>query len=97
MSSLIAWFGDHLNYWTITLLMTLESTVVPVPSELVVAPAAYKAADDGELNVILIVLFALPEQLVLLRTKVLLHSADSHSAQVELAACFPDVYPLYLY
>ena len=58
MSSLIAWFGDHLNYWTITLLMTLESTVVPVPSELVVAPAAYKAADDGELNVILIVLFA---------------------------------------
>ena len=58
MSSLIAWFVDHLNYWTITLLMTLESTVVPVPSELVVAPAAYKAADDGELNVILIVLFA---------------------------------------
>lgn len=58
MSSLIAWFGDHLNYWTITLLMTLESTVVPVPSEFVVAPAAYKAADDGELNVILIVLFA---------------------------------------
>lgn len=58
MSSLIAWFGEHLNYWTITLLMTLESTVVPVPSEFVVAPAAYKAADDGELNVILIVLFA---------------------------------------
>ena len=58
LSSLLAWFGDHLNYWTITLLMTLESTVVPVPSELVVAPAAYKAADDGELNVFLIVLFA---------------------------------------
>jgi len=58
MSSLLAWFGDHLNYWTITLLMTLESTVVPVPSELVVAPAAYKAADDGELNFFLIILFA---------------------------------------
>ena len=58
MSELLAWFGEHLNYWTITLLMTLESTVVPVPSELVVAPAAYKAADSGELNVILIVLFA---------------------------------------
>lgn len=58
MSSLITWFGDHLNYWTITLLMTLESTVVPVPSELVVAPAAYKAADDGELSVYLIILFA---------------------------------------
>ncbi|MBR0274465.1 MAG: DedA family protein [Bacteroidaceae bacterium] len=58
MSSLIAWFTDHINYWVITLLMTLESTVVPVPSELVVAPAAYKAAEDGELNFFLIILFA---------------------------------------
>ena len=31
----------NLNYSTITFLMLLESTVVPVPSELVVAPAAY--------------------------------------------------------
>jgi len=58
MSSLISWFFNHINYWVITLLMTLESTVVPVPSELVVAPAAYKAAEDGELSVFLIVLFA---------------------------------------
>ena len=58
MSSLIAWFTNHINYWVITLLMTLESTVVPVPSELVVAPAAYKAAEDGELNFFLIILFA---------------------------------------
>ena len=47
----------NLNYGTILLLMLLESTVVPVPSELVVAPAAYLAA-GGELNVILVVLFA---------------------------------------
>lgn len=58
MTSLLAWFSEHLNYWTITILMTLESTVVPVPSELVVAPAAYKAAGSGELNVVLIILFA---------------------------------------
>ena len=58
MSSLISWFFNHINYWVITLLMTLESTVVPVPSELVVAPAAYKAAEDGELSVFLIILFA---------------------------------------
>jgi len=58
MSSLISWFFNHINYWVITLLMTLESTVVHVPSELVVAPAAYKAAEDGELSVFLIVLFA---------------------------------------
>ncbi len=48
---------NNLNYPTILLLMLLESTVIPVPSELVVAPAAYHAA-SGELNVFLIILFA---------------------------------------
>ena len=47
----------NLNYGTIFFLMLLESTVVPVPSELVVAPAAYHAA-SGQLNVVLIILFA---------------------------------------
>lgn len=35
---------SQLNYGAIFLLMLLESTVIPVPSELVVAPAAYHAA-----------------------------------------------------
>ncbi len=48
---------SNLNYGTIFFLMLLESTVVPVPSELVVAPAAYHAA-SGHLNVLLVVLFA---------------------------------------
>ena len=48
---------NNLNYGTILLLMLLESTVIPVPSELVVAPAAYHAA-GGNLNVVLVVLFA---------------------------------------
>lgn len=48
---------DNLNYATITFLMLLESTVIPVPSELVVSPAAYRAA-QGELNVFLVILFA---------------------------------------
>lgn len=48
---------NNLNYSTIFLLMLLESTVVPVPSELVVAPAAYHSA-GGNLNVFLVVLFA---------------------------------------
>ena len=47
----------NLNYGTILLLMLLESTVIPIPSELVVAPAAYHAA-SGNLNVFLVVLFA---------------------------------------
>ena len=44
-------------YPTIFVLMLLESTVVPVPSEFVVTPAAYHAA-SGSLNVFLVVLFA---------------------------------------
>ena len=46
----------NLNYGTILLLMLLESTVIPVPSELVVAPAAYHSA-SGELNIFLVILF----------------------------------------
>ena len=48
---------DHLTYPVICFLMFIESTVIPFPSEVVVAPAAYRAA-GGELNVILVVLFA---------------------------------------
>ena len=54
----IQWCLDNLNFWTITLLMTIESSFIPFPSEVVVPPAAYKAAATGELNVWLVVLFA---------------------------------------
>jgi len=37
--------------------MAIESSVVPLPSELIVPPAAYKAA-AGELNIYLVVFFA---------------------------------------
>ena len=48
---------SNLNYATVFFLMLLESTVIPVPSELVVSPAAYHAA-GGHLNVFLVILFA---------------------------------------
>jgi membrane protein DedA with SNARE-associated domain len=54
----IQWCLDNLNYWTIALLMAIESSFIPFPSEVVVPPAAYKAAATGELNVWLVVLFA---------------------------------------
>lgn len=48
---------DNLNYGAILFLMFIESTFIPFPSEIVVAPAAYHAA-AGELNIVLVVLFA---------------------------------------
>ena len=54
----IEWCLEHLNYWTITLLMAIESSFIPFPSEVVVPPAAYKAAASGELNVWLVIFFA---------------------------------------
>ena len=54
----IQWCLDNLNYWTITLLMAIESSFIPFPSEVVVPPAAYKAAASGELNVWLVIFFA---------------------------------------
>ena len=56
-ASLLQTFLDNLNYGTIWFLMLLESTVIPVPSELVVTPAAFNAA-EGEINVWLVILFA---------------------------------------
>ncbi len=47
----------NLNYGTIFFLMLLESTVVPVPSEFVVTPAAYYAA-GGNLDVFMVILVA---------------------------------------
>ena len=54
LSSLLS----NLNYGTILLLMLIESTVIPFPSEVVVPPAAYFAMHSGELNIYLVVLSA---------------------------------------
>lgn len=48
---------SNLNYTTIFILMMVESTVIPFPSEVVVPPAAYQAA-AGNLNIWLVILFA---------------------------------------
>lgn len=55
--SILSTLLGNLNYGTVLFLMLLESTVIPVPSELVVAPAAYYSA-GGNLNIILVVLAA---------------------------------------
>ena len=54
-----SWYMDNMNYGTITLLMTIESSFIPFPSEIVVPPAAYKASqENSEMNIILVVVFA---------------------------------------
>jgi membrane protein DedA with SNARE-associated domain len=54
--SLLEWYMANLNYFTVALLMVIESTFMPLPSELVIPFAAYKAA-QGELHVLLVILF----------------------------------------
>ena len=58
MEALIQFCLDHLNYWTVTMFMTIESSFIPFPSEAVVPPTAWKAAVTGEMNVFLVVVFA---------------------------------------
>jgi len=55
-ASVTDWYMSHMNYGTITLLMAIESSFIPFPSEIVIPPAAWKAA-QGELNVYLVFLF----------------------------------------
>jgi membrane protein DedA with SNARE-associated domain len=54
--TLFDWYMTNLNYFTVALLMAIESTFMPLPSEVVVPFAAYKAA-QGDLNVFLVILF----------------------------------------
>jgi membrane protein DedA with SNARE-associated domain len=54
--TLFDWYMANLNYFTVALLMTIESTFLPLPSEVVIPFAAYKAA-QGDLNVFIVVIF----------------------------------------
>jgi membrane protein DedA with SNARE-associated domain len=54
--SLFDWYMANLNYFTVALLMAIESTFLPLPSEVVIPFAAYKAA-QGYLNVFGVVFF----------------------------------------
>lgn len=49
------WYMAHINYGTVMLLMAIESSFIPFPSEIIIPPAAWKAA-QGDMNIYLVVL-----------------------------------------
>jgi membrane protein DedA with SNARE-associated domain len=54
-----AWYVSVLNqggYWLIAGLMAMESTIVPIPSEVIIPPAAYLAHVHGQLSLTGVVL-----------------------------------------
>ena len=48
-------YMTNINYLTVGIFMCIESTFIPFPSELIVPPAAYKAA-AGEMNIFIILI-----------------------------------------
>lgn len=61
-SQFFQWFTDNANYLFVFLFMTIESSFIPFPSEVIVPPAAYLACANvgvgSEMNVYMVVLFA---------------------------------------
>jgi membrane protein DedA with SNARE-associated domain len=46
---------DNLNYFWIIVFMTIESSFIPFPSEVVMIPAAYMAAAEGQMSIPMII------------------------------------------
>ncbi len=66
VETITSWYAAHMNYASITALMTIESSFIPFPSEVVIPPAVYVASESTSalcatgnypMDVALIVLF----------------------------------------
>lgn len=52
------WYKENMNYFSITFLMACESSILPVPSEMVIPPAVYVAMNpDSDMTIFLIIVF----------------------------------------
>jgi len=59
VANLLSWYDANMNYTAVGLLMTLESSFIPFPSEVVIPPAVYVASNPdtkGGMKIWLIVL-----------------------------------------
>jgi len=63
-ATLFQWVVENAGYMLVFLLMVVESSFIPFPSEVVVPPAAYLACTKGDMNIFLVVLVATAGALV---------------------------------
>ncbi|MBO5268281.1 MAG: DedA family protein [Muribaculaceae bacterium] len=57
-ASFFQWFVENASYCFVFIFMVIESSFIPFPSEVVVPPAAYLAAQRGDMNILMVVLVA---------------------------------------
>ena len=57
-SEFFQWFVENANYLFVFIFMTIESSFIPFPSEVVVPPAAYLACTGSDMNFSLVIVFA---------------------------------------
>ncbi len=57
-AELIKWILENLNYRIVTLFMTIESSFIPFPSEVIVPPAAWKAMTDESMGILWVIVCA---------------------------------------
>ena len=59
MTELLEGWLNSLDYWNILILMAIESSFIPFPSEVVVPPAAFVACTaDSHLNIFWVIIVA---------------------------------------
>jgi len=52
------WYEANINYFSITVLMACESSILPIPSEIIIPPAVYIAmSPESNLSIFLIIIF----------------------------------------
>ncbi len=54
LAQLLQWYTDKLEHggiWLVGLLMAMESTIIPIPSEVIIPPAAHLAYTKGTMSV----------------------------------------------